>query len=236
MPDVFFCADTHWGHDNIRKYCGRPFVTVDEMDEFLVQNWNSMVKPKDLMYFCGDFAFRDAKKALAIRKRLNGDIFFVEGNHDAAARKIKDTFAMFIAAPKHGSIGVVAKVGEQEILLSHYAHKTWDRSHHGIWAIHGHSHSTLPDDPHSLSVDVGVDAVAKRLADKRPSVDIDNLSVSGLTWREDYRPLAYDELKALMAAKDWKPVDHHGEDDEHDEYWQDLHCKAAQKHTQESKA
>ena len=52
MPDVFFCADTHWGHDNIRKYCGRPFVTVDEMDEFLVQNWNSMVKPKDLMYFC----------------------------------------------------------------------------------------------------------------------------------------------------------------------------------------
>ena len=209
MPDVFFSADQHWGHSIIRAHCDRPFASVDEMDEVLIQNWNSIVNFGDIVYFLGDFVWRDAKKALAIRKRLHGNIFFIEGNHDAAAHKIRNEFGWFKPV-------AMVKVDEQQIFLSHYAHRVWPKSHFGIFHCFAHSHGTLPDDPHSLSVDVGVDAVAQRLADKRPPLETEHEVVYGITKPEDYRPMSFDELKAIMAAKDWKPIDHHGEKDEED--------------------
>ena len=201
MPDVFFCADNHFSHSNIIKYCLRPFATVDEMDEVLIQNWNSVVKQGDIVYFLGDFAFRNVEKALAIRKRLRGNIFFIEGNHDAAARKIKETFGWFKPV-------AMVKVGEQQIFLSHYAHRVWPKSHYGCWMCYAHGHGTLFDDSNALSIDIGVDAVAIRLA----GLFIGKTPMVGTTKKEDYRPISFDEIKAIMSTKAWKPIDHHGED------------------------
>lgn len=33
---TYITADTHFGHDTIRRYCDRPFVTAAEMDEEMV--------------------------------------------------------------------------------------------------------------------------------------------------------------------------------------------------------
>ena len=72
----------------------------------------------------------------------------------------------------------------QRIVLSHYAMRIWDRSHFGTWHLFGHSHGSMPDDPTSRSLDVGVDV-----------------------W--NYRPVSYEQIKARMATKTWQPVDGH---------------------------
>jgi calcineurin-like phosphoesterase family protein len=78
--NVFLTSDTHFGHANIIKYCHRPFSSVEEMDETLVERWNAIVRPQDHVYHLGDVAMQP--KALQIVKRLNGHKRLVLGNHD----------------------------------------------------------------------------------------------------------------------------------------------------------
>lgn len=193
----WFIADTHFGHANIIKYSKRPFATVEEHDEALIKNWNDRVTPGDNVYHLGDFAFRNKASAEAIRRRLIGNVFFIEGNHDKTTRDIKHMFGWY---EKVRSV----RVGEQEIFLSHYAHRVWNKSHHGVWHLYGHSHNSLPDDPNSMSFDVGIDATAARLSGFATG------DVFEGTKPADYRPLSFDEVKAVMAKKTFKPIDHHG--------------------------
>lgn len=97
MGNIWFSADTHFFHDNIRKYTGRPYNSFHEMNEDLIKKWNERVKPEDTVYFLGDFNFKSGTgrgegepvKAKDIIKRLNGNIIFVEGNHDSNGNGIK---------------------------------------------------------------------------------------------------------------------------------------------------
>ncbi len=82
MSKTWFTSDTHFGHANIIRYCGRPWATVEEMNEALIQNWNSVVAPEDTVWHLGDFAMGDRKRIPAIRERLHGRIHIVQGNHD----------------------------------------------------------------------------------------------------------------------------------------------------------
>src|SRR5258708_2256313 len=87
MPDTYFTSYNHWSHSKVIGYANRPFANVDEMDEAMITNWNSRVRPGDLVYHCGDFALCSADKATRIARRLNGNKYIVFGNHDRAIRK-----------------------------------------------------------------------------------------------------------------------------------------------------
>lgn len=132
MGDVFFSSDTHYDHSNILEYSGRPYSSVEEMNEALVENWNAVVRKGDVVYHLGDFALGTVERATEFAGRLNGK-----------------------------------------------------SSHHGSWQLYGHSHNSLKDDPHSLQLDVGVDA-----------------------W--DYRPASFEEVRERMSKKTFEPADHHG--------------------------
>lgn len=83
MSEVWFIGDTHFGHTNILKYeeNARPFKTVEEMNEKLIANWNSVVGHSDVVWHLGDFCF--GRHNIAIAGRLNGKKRLVMGNHDA---------------------------------------------------------------------------------------------------------------------------------------------------------
>lgn len=79
---LFFTSDTHFNHENILRFCNRPFKTIQEHDEVLIDNWNSVVGPDDTVFHLGDFCFGNPQKVIEVRKKLNGHIFLIRGNHD----------------------------------------------------------------------------------------------------------------------------------------------------------
>lgn len=79
---IFLTSDTHFNNDSIIKYCDRPFLDHKDMNETLIANWNSVVKPEDTVYHLGDFIMGMADNTASILHQLNGYIHLVRGNHD----------------------------------------------------------------------------------------------------------------------------------------------------------
>jgi calcineurin-like phosphoesterase family protein len=201
MKNYWFTADHHFNHPNICKWTHRPFTSIEEHDATLIENWNRVVNPKDDVYFLGDFAWKNIN-LLSTRRKLHGSqIFFIKGNHDKAATTIKSTFAWWDNVK-------MTKVNNQEIWLSHYAHRVWPKSHHGAIHLYGHSHASLLDDPHAKSMDVGVDSVAMLLT--FPEAWGKGIIPESGADPKSYRPINFDEIMPIMEKKIFVPVDHHG--------------------------
>jgi len=183
--NIWFSSDLHFGHKKVIQSSNRPFKSIEENDEVLIQNWNSVVKAKDTIYFLGDFAFCNKETAVKIRNRLNGQIFFIRGNHDRTAYQIKNMFGWFKDVYS-------LHINDQNIWLSHYAHLVWPKMHYGTWHFFGHSHSSLNKViaetdvlKNKQMIDVGVDC-----------------------W--NYFPVNYDQLSVIMKSKPkFEPIDHH---------------------------
>ncbi len=79
---VFAISDTHFGHANVIDYCNRPFSSVEEMDETLIENWNSTVNKNDVVIHLGDFGLGNKDYIKSIIERLNGKKILILGNHD----------------------------------------------------------------------------------------------------------------------------------------------------------
>lgn len=83
-------SDLHFGHKNIIEYCDRPFMWVQQMDEYLMANWNEYIQPEDTCIFVGDFSFHNETKTHEIMESLNGYKILVVGNHDIRKGKVRD--------------------------------------------------------------------------------------------------------------------------------------------------
>ncbi len=79
---IYFIADTHFNHSNIIKYCNRPFKNTYEMNEYIIQKWNSVVKNDDIVYHLGDVGYGALQEIKEILQRLNGTKILLKGNHD----------------------------------------------------------------------------------------------------------------------------------------------------------
>lgn len=146
----YFTSDTHYGHANIIKYCNRPFLSVAEMNNVLIDNINAIVKENDTLYHLGDFAMGGIQNAYEFRDKLKcKHINLIMGNHDNYKLRKATIFDHVWDFHEYH--------GERSIVLCHYALRVWNKSHHGYYHLYGHSHGTLPDDPNVRSFDVGVD-------------------------------------------------------------------------------
>lgn len=136
----FFTADTHYFHKNIIKYEDRPFNTVEEMNEIMIENHNKKVSKKDNVYFVGDFAFAQPEEVDSLLDRLNGNKFLIRGNHDKVVKhnSVRDKFGWI---KDYYSL----KINEYIIILFHYPIQVWDRKHYGSLHFYGHVHSNKED-------------------------------------------------------------------------------------------
>ena len=97
MSDIWIVSDTHFGHNNMLKFKDkdnnpiRPgFSTVEEMDEHMIECWNSVVKDGDIVYHLGDVFFDNGHTVLP---RLKGRKRLLLGNHDNGKSKhLQDNF------------------------------------------------------------------------------------------------------------------------------------------------
>jgi calcineurin-like phosphoesterase family protein len=84
MSKIFVTSDLHFGHENIiRLGKGRPFATIEEHNQTLIDNWNSVVSNEDLVYILGDIYIGvDGEYLEKLFRKLNGSIHVIAGNHD----------------------------------------------------------------------------------------------------------------------------------------------------------
>jgi calcineurin-like phosphoesterase family protein len=144
---VFFTADTHFGDHRTINIARRPFADTAAMDTALVDRWNAVVGPQDVVWHLGDVARRPADVA-GLLARLHGTKHLLRGNNDPDAT---------LAAPGWASVADYAEItlDDRRLVLCHYPFRSWNGQHRGAINLHGHSHGRLK--PMLRQFDVGVD-------------------------------------------------------------------------------
>lgn len=146
--EILFTSDTHFNHKNILNFTNRPFTSIEEHDESLIQMWNEMVRPNDRVYHAGDFSFGSVQKTKEILQRLNGQIYLILGNHD---NNIYSNKQFFVSITAYKEI----KVDKQKIILFHYPIAEWNKAHYGSWHLYGHVHGS--NNIEGKALDIGID-------------------------------------------------------------------------------
>ena len=121
---LWLCSDLHFYHDNILKYQQdtRPFDSIDDMNEFIVEHWNSVVSDTDIVFDLGDMFFCSVDKCEAILNRLQGHIIHLAGNHSKVLRNNLRHSQCY----DHFEFSLDGRL----IVLNHYPMRVWNRSHY----------------------------------------------------------------------------------------------------------
>lgn len=191
---IWFSSDLHINHKNIcsatsdwiDKYSTRDFNSINEMNDLILNNINTLVKPNDILILLGDLLFRfkrpeDYEKLL---NRINcNNLYILWGNHDR-----RDSLLELdnIKIEYLGDI-IFLQIDDRKVFCSHYSHRVWPESHHGSYHLYGHSHGSLPGV--GKSMDIGIDAAFKEF---------------GI-----YRPYKWKEIKEKLDKIDIKNLDYH---------------------------
>jgi len=134
-------SDTHFQHEFIIKadFARRKFGGVEEMDEHMIEKWNSVVQQGDVVYHCGDVMFGQ-KEGFKERiwNKLNGRKRLIIGNHDDMNYIVK--------AQLFDEIDFWKKLRDFGIILSHIPlhSETLEETRWGgdlLFNVHGHTHS-----------------------------------------------------------------------------------------------
>ena len=154
---IYAIADLHFGHENIIKYCNRPFLSVEAMDAALIDNWNKTVGVEDDIYILGDLTVQRGEAVERLLEQLHGRKYLVRGNHDYFANDYHGTQLQWIKDYYEMDIG------KKQFVLCHYPFVEWNGQKHGAYHLHGHQHNrpdyNLRQKKESLRrYDVGVDA------------------------------------------------------------------------------
>ncbi|WP_075936279.1 metallophosphoesterase [Halosegnis longus] len=167
----YLISDLHLDHTNIIEYCDRPFSSIEEMNETLVERWNGQIAPDDTVVYGGDLTIRSQAAALLDwLEQLNGEMVFVLGNHDNIVLDQLD-HVQFVEETRFTHRGVPFHVVHDPAA---------GPSNPTGWLLHGHHHNNWPEEfPF-------IDHGSRRV----------NFSVELL----GYRPLAVDRLVEYLAC------------------------------------
>lgn len=185
--NTFFTSDTHFGHKNIIKLCNRPFSSVEEMNEKLIENWNSVVSENDTVFHLGDFAFGGSSMWNDVLSRLNGKIYLILGNHDRKNMR-QGCIDKFVSVLPQMQI----EIGNRSVYLNHYPFLcyggTYRNDEDAVWQLFGHVHSG----PNNTGLD------CNRLTNLFPyqyDVGVDN---------NNYTPVSWNQVKEIIKSQNSK--------------------------------
>lgn len=142
MKDIWVISDTHFGHDNIIRYCDRPFENSREMDEKMLDNWNSVVRPGDIVYHLGDVYFNKSRTDWgSFFAKLCGAKRLILGNHDDGKDKLLQTtfqkIMMWRMFPEFGLLLTHVPVHESSLFRGPTGN---EQNPPRLTNIHGHIH------------------------------------------------------------------------------------------------
>lgn len=137
MAEHWLVSDTHFGHENIIAYAGRPFSSAGEMDAYMIAQWNDRVKPQDHVYHLGDVTMERSSDRVkwftGLIRSLHGHKRLILGNHDHLPVKV------YHEAGFEKIRGTGAWLGNG-LLLSHFPVHTSSIGMRSTACVHGHIH------------------------------------------------------------------------------------------------
>jgi len=135
--NTWLISDPHFDHNNIIKYCNRPFASANEMNNIIINNYNRVVNDNDIVYFLGDMAYgKGSRGAKYWLSQLKGNIIYIKGSHDQGIRpsNTKNCYNSYLLPADYSGYSTIS------ILLSHNPNEfIFDG-----WHIHGHKHNEAP--------------------------------------------------------------------------------------------
>lgn len=171
----FVTSDHYFGHVRINELAGRPFSSVEEMNAAMIERWNALVAPDDVVLHLGDLALGPVEESIALTAKLNGRRFLVPGSHDRVSPATQSTRAIERFRPAYEGAGwtvlpeiVEGTRGGTRVLASHYPYagdttgverRVSQRPvDTGLPLLHGHTHDRDSGPHGSHEFHVGVDA------------------------------------------------------------------------------
>jgi len=174
---IWFSSDHHFHHENIIKYCNRPFYTVEQMNREMIQRWNETVQPEDTVYYLGDFSLGKIEVVEPTVKSLHGKKLLIAGNHDRVhpANKKVTPISRYIEAGFEDvvlemTLELTLKGVKQTVKLCHLPYAPLDPDEQvdrrylkmrpkdeGQLLLHGHVHEAWLKSKCGRMLNVGVD-------------------------------------------------------------------------------
>ena len=152
---TFVASDLHFSHRNILQYCphrrlGKDMPTdedevntmVTTMNELIVRNWNSLIRPNDEVWILGDVCMGQMIHAPKWIRQLNGKKHLVKGNHDKTLAKLPEFDDMFASVQNYKELGFRYKDKKHMICMSHFPMASWNFMNQGGLMLHGHLHGS----------------------------------------------------------------------------------------------
>lgn len=142
----YYIADSHFFHGNLNtKMDKRGFSSTEEMNEYMIQQWNAKVRSNDEVIILGDLSWGKARETNLLLERLHGKLFMITGNHDR-----------FLTSPGYNKnrFGWILPYKElndnkRKVILCHYPilcyngqYRLDDEGNPKTYMLYGHVHDT----------------------------------------------------------------------------------------------
>ena len=138
---IYFISDHHWGHKAVIWMENRPFKDINEMNQYMIDAWNSVVTDEDQVYHLGDVSYKINPKYLKhnILSKLNGEKHLIIGNHD---ERILSTISdSFKTVEYYGKLTYQYNDKEYKFVMFHNPIYSWNGIWRGTIHICGHTHT-----------------------------------------------------------------------------------------------
>lgn len=188
MSKNFYIADLHFGHKNIIRYDNRPFISVNEMDNVLIKNWNYVVSNDDFVYILGDISWYDDNRTADIFSKLNGHKILIKGNHDKISSYLRTFFDKVVDYLEINDNG-------NKVVMSHYPMPFWNGQFRDSVHLYGHVHNS-----HQWNMMESWREELKQLQDIPGRM----YNVGCMISYMDYTPRTLNEI--LLLSSGWKQV------------------------------
>lgn len=140
-----FIADTHFGHTQILKDSRPQFKSIEEMDNYIIDNINKKMTRNDTLYIVGDFSYRSKTSPIEYLKAIKPKKVLILGNHDEWFKKLtNEEKEKYLVNGKDKSFNEFRlKKNSIELYFCHYPRLAWNRSHYfgTTFSICGHIHN-----------------------------------------------------------------------------------------------
>jgi len=183
---LFFTSDSHFDHKNILKYCKRPFSSVEEMNQGLIDNWNSVVGKDDTVFHLGDVIFGGNTNLIKYVSQLNGHIILIKGNHD---RKLQQSICDKLF--DYTCQQLTLNIDDITVFLNHFPFLCFSGTYKTDKSIQlfGHIHSG----PFSSGPDI--DRFMQYGMLNQYDVGVDNNHYTPISWNDILKRIDYANIK-----------------------------------------